>query len=170
MACLTPNPLPPAPLSPAPFASDALASRARSLVGLYQEMGVASTKLIFRVPATWAGIQAAAILEKEGIATQVFHIYRCGRGVSHRPRAAQHGGLRREGATAQGAMHGNGGMRNSKGQIALQRWDKLQHRVRRMFHKRRWQHRLGCIVRAGWDAANDQHGRHNRSGCRGTRV
>lgn len=60
-----------------PCPSDALVASARALLELYKEMGVAPSKLIFRVPATWAGIQAAAALEKEGIATQVFHIYRC---------------------------------------------------------------------------------------------
>jgi transaldolase len=54
-------------------------SRAQSLLSLYAEMGVPKDKLIMRVPATWAGIQAAAELEKQGIATQAFHIYRCAR-------------------------------------------------------------------------------------------
>jgi len=54
---------------------DAVVKRVHSLVALYQEMGVPSSKLIFRVPGTWEAIQAAAVLEKEGIATQVFHIY-----------------------------------------------------------------------------------------------
>jgi len=58
--------------------SAALVAKARTLLELYREVGVPSSKLIFRVPATWAGIQAAAALEKEGIATQVFHIYRWG--------------------------------------------------------------------------------------------
>ena len=39
-------------------------------------------KLIFRVPATWAGIQAASQLEKDGIATQAFHIYSFVQGVA----------------------------------------------------------------------------------------
>jgi transaldolase len=60
------------------FAADAMLSRAQSLLSLYAEMGVPKDKLIMRVPATWAGIQAAAALEKQGIATQAFHIYRCG--------------------------------------------------------------------------------------------
>jgi transaldolase len=51
-------------------------ARARSLLALYREAGVGQDKLIFRVPATWAGIQAGAELEKEGVAMQAFHIYR----------------------------------------------------------------------------------------------
>lgn len=56
--------------------ADAIVKRAHSLLALYDEAGVKRDKLIFRVPATWAGIQAAGQLEKEGIATQAFHIYR----------------------------------------------------------------------------------------------
>lgn len=61
-----------------------MVSKAQGLLSLYEEMGVKKDKLIFRVPATWAGIQAAAALEKEGIATQAFHIYRCAR-ITLRP-------------------------------------------------------------------------------------
>lgn len=51
-------------------------------MGLYSEMGVPSSKLIFRVPATWAGIQAAAELEASGAAVQVFHVYSLVQGVA----------------------------------------------------------------------------------------
>lgn len=54
---------------------DAMVAKARALLELYAEDGVPRSKLIFRVPATWAGIQAAAALEREGVATQAFHIY-----------------------------------------------------------------------------------------------
>jgi transaldolase len=57
--------------------ADAIVKRAHSLLALYEESGVSRDKLIFRVPATWAAIQAAGQLEKEGVATQAFHIYRC---------------------------------------------------------------------------------------------
>lgn len=53
-----------------------MVARAQSLLALYRELGVADDKLIFRVPATWAGIQAGAALEAQGVATQAFHIYR----------------------------------------------------------------------------------------------
>ncbi|KAI8471274.1 MAG: hypothetical protein J3K34DRAFT_458401 [Monoraphidium minutum] len=61
---------------------DALVAKAKALSALYAEMGVAPAKLIFRLPATWAGIQAAAALEKEGVATQVFHIYSLVQGIA----------------------------------------------------------------------------------------
>lgn len=62
--------------------ADAVVKRAHSLLSLYDEAGVKRDKLIFRVPATWAGIQAAGQLEKEGVATQAFHIYSFVQGVA----------------------------------------------------------------------------------------
>lgn len=56
--------------------AEGIVKRAHSLLSLYDEAGVKRDKLIFRVPATWAGIQAAKQLEQEGVATQAFHIYR----------------------------------------------------------------------------------------------
>lgn len=61
---------------------DAMVAKAHVLLDLYREMGVPKDKLIFRVPATWAGIQAASVLEKEGVATQAFHIYSFIQGVA----------------------------------------------------------------------------------------
>lgn len=63
---------------PPPTHADGLVARAKAISALYAEMGVPAAKLIFRLPATWAGIQAAAALEAGGVATQVFHIYRRG--------------------------------------------------------------------------------------------
>eukprot|EP00775_Hariotina_reticulata_P006335 gene6335-6569_t len=61
---------------------DAIISKAKGLIALYKEMGVPQDKLILRVPATWNGIQAAAALEADGIATQAFHIYSFIQGVA----------------------------------------------------------------------------------------
>lgn len=61
---------------------DAMVAKAKRLLSLYDEMGVTASKLIFRVPATWAGLQAAASLEADGIATQAFHIYSFVQGVA----------------------------------------------------------------------------------------
>ena len=49
----------------------ALVGKAHSLLALYRELGVAPERLIFRLPATWEGTQAARKLEGEGLATQV---------------------------------------------------------------------------------------------------
>lgn len=61
---------------------DGMVAQAKRLADLYSEMGVPGSKLIFRVPATWAGIQAAAELEKGGVATQAFHIYSLVQGIA----------------------------------------------------------------------------------------
>lgn len=60
----------------------AMVEQVHKLIGLYAEMSVPTSKLIFRIPATWEGIQAAAALEKEGIATQVFMVYSLVQGVA----------------------------------------------------------------------------------------
>lgn len=49
----------------------AIVARAKNLMQLYSELGVAGDKVIIRIPATWAGIQAARALEAEGIATHL---------------------------------------------------------------------------------------------------
>lgn len=39
----------------------------RELIAMYEEQGVARDRVLIKIAATWEGIQAAAILEKEGI-------------------------------------------------------------------------------------------------------
>lgn len=60
----------------------ALVGKAHSLLALYRELGVSSDRLIFRLPATWEGTQAARKLEGEGLATQVFLVYSMVQGVA----------------------------------------------------------------------------------------
>lgn len=55
--------------------SSALIIQAKDLLKLYTEMDVSSEKLIFQVPATWEGICAVEVLEKEGICTLVEHVF-----------------------------------------------------------------------------------------------
>ena len=54
-----------------------MVSKALHLLELYRELDVPKDKLIFRLPATWQGIQAAKTLEAQGIATQVILAFRC---------------------------------------------------------------------------------------------
>lgn len=42
---------------------------------LYAELGVPVDRVLIRVPATWAGLQAAGALEKDGIATHAILVY-----------------------------------------------------------------------------------------------
>jgi len=49
------------------FDTAATLDRARRLIGLYEEDGIARERILIKVAATWEGIQAAETLEKEGI-------------------------------------------------------------------------------------------------------
>ena len=49
------------------FDTQATVEKARKLISLYQDRGVAKERILIKVAATWEGIKAAEILEKEGI-------------------------------------------------------------------------------------------------------
>ena len=49
------------------FDSGRSVSKARKLIGMYDEAGIPGEKVLIKVAATWEGIKAAEILEKEGI-------------------------------------------------------------------------------------------------------
>ncbi len=49
------------------FNKDAMLSRARHLIALYEGQGVGRDRILIKLAATWEGIQAAQILEGEGI-------------------------------------------------------------------------------------------------------
>jgi transaldolase len=49
------------------FDAEATIKKARTLIALYEEHGIARDKILIKVAATWEGINAARELEKEGI-------------------------------------------------------------------------------------------------------
>ncbi|MFI3186678.1 MAG: transaldolase [Methylococcaceae bacterium] len=49
------------------FDTDASVAVGRELIAMYEAQGVARERILIKIAATWEGIQAAAILEKEGI-------------------------------------------------------------------------------------------------------
>ncbi len=49
------------------FRTDATADRVRRLAEAYEKMGTDSSRILFKIAATWEGIKAAEQLEKEGI-------------------------------------------------------------------------------------------------------
>jgi transaldolase len=53
------------------FDTEATLMRARRVIGLYTAAGVASSRVLIKIAATWEGIQAAAQLEREGIHTNL---------------------------------------------------------------------------------------------------
>lgn len=49
------------------FDTEATVARARRLISLYDQLGIDSSRVLIKIAATWEGIRAAEILEKEGI-------------------------------------------------------------------------------------------------------
>jgi transaldolase len=59
------------------FDTKATIAKARKLIELYKEVGVDKSRILIKIAATWEGIKAAEVLEKEGITcnlTLVFSI------------------------------------------------------------------------------------------------
>ena len=49
------------------FDKNGSVERARKLIGLYEQGGVERNRILIKLASTWEGIQAASVLEKEGI-------------------------------------------------------------------------------------------------------
>ncbi|MGK4475589.1 transaldolase [Aeromonas molluscorum] len=49
------------------FDTDASIAKARKLIRLYNEAGIANDRILIKLASTWEGIRAAEVLEKEGI-------------------------------------------------------------------------------------------------------
>ncbi len=57
------------------FDTEATVQQARRLIHLYDLEGISSHRVLIKIAATWEGIQAAKILEKEGIACNLTLIF-----------------------------------------------------------------------------------------------
>jgi transaldolase len=53
------------------FDTDATVAKGRDLIAQYEAAGVSRERILIKIAATWEGIQAAAVLEKEGIHTNL---------------------------------------------------------------------------------------------------
>jgi len=49
------------------FDTDATVARAESLIGLYKQAGIDTSRILIKIASTWEGVQAAAELERRGI-------------------------------------------------------------------------------------------------------
>lgn len=49
------------------FDTDATIAKARDLIALYESAGISRDRILIKIGSTWEGIQAAAVLEREGI-------------------------------------------------------------------------------------------------------
>ena len=57
------------------FQTEATVEKARRIIALYKEAGVDKSRILIKVAATWEGIKAAEILEKEGITCNLTLIF-----------------------------------------------------------------------------------------------
>ncbi|MFA7238918.1 MAG: transaldolase [Sulfuricellaceae bacterium] len=49
------------------FDTEASVQKARKLIGLYNQAGIANQRVLIKIASTWEGIRAAEILEREGV-------------------------------------------------------------------------------------------------------
>jgi transaldolase len=57
------------------FDTEATIAKARKLIELYKEAGVDKSRILIKIAATWEGIKAAEVLEKEGITCNLTLIF-----------------------------------------------------------------------------------------------
>jgi transaldolase len=57
------------------FDTEATIAKARKIIELYKENGVDKSRILIKVAATWEGIKAAEVLEKEGITCNLTLIF-----------------------------------------------------------------------------------------------
>eukprot|EP00977_Amphora_coffeiformis_P027738 scaffold34638_cov161-Amphora_coffeaeformis.AAC.9 len=57
------------------FDTEASVAKARKIIELYKEVGIDKSRILVKIAATWEGIEAAEILEKEGITCNLTLIF-----------------------------------------------------------------------------------------------
>ena len=57
------------------FDTNATIQKARDIIQMYQEVGVSKDRILIKVAATWEGIQAAKVLEEDGITCNITLIF-----------------------------------------------------------------------------------------------
>jgi transaldolase len=57
------------------FDTEATIAKARKLIELYKEKGIDKSRILVKIAATWEGIKAAEVLEKEGITCNLTLIF-----------------------------------------------------------------------------------------------
>lgn len=57
------------------YDTDGTVKKVHELVRLYKEVDVPKERLLFKIPATWQGIEAARQLEAEGVQTHITFVY-----------------------------------------------------------------------------------------------
>lgn len=57
-------------------------AKARKLIGLYEAKGIDKSRILIKIAATWEGIEAAKVLEKEGIHTNLTLLFSLAQAVA----------------------------------------------------------------------------------------
>jgi transaldolase len=57
------------------YDTNGIIRKVHDLLRLYNEIDVPHDRLLFKIPATWQGIEAARLLESEGIQTHMTFVY-----------------------------------------------------------------------------------------------
>lgn len=70
------------------FDTEASITKGRRIIAMYEEIGVSRDRVLIKLPATWEGIMAAEILEKEGIQCNLTLIFSFVQGVACAQRGA----------------------------------------------------------------------------------
>uniref|UniRef100_A0A0A8YAF6 Transaldolase, putative n=1 Tax=Arundo donax TaxID=35708 RepID=A0A0A8YAF6_ARUDO len=58
------------------YDTQGIIQRVHELLNLYNQHDVSTERLLFKIPATWQGIEASRLLESEGIQTHLTFVYR----------------------------------------------------------------------------------------------
>ena len=64
------------------FDTEATIAKARKIIELYKEVGVDKSRILIKIAATWEGIKAAEVLEKEGITCNLTLIFSIAQAVA----------------------------------------------------------------------------------------
>jgi transaldolase len=64
------------------FDTEACITKARDIIALYKEIGIASDRVLIKIASTWEGIQAAKVLEKEGIHCNLTLLFNLGQAIA----------------------------------------------------------------------------------------
>ena len=57
------------------YDTDASVARARNIIKMYEDAGIARDRVLIKLAGTWEGIKAAEILEKEGIQCNITLVF-----------------------------------------------------------------------------------------------
>mmetsp|Transcript_28526 Transcript_28526/g.57075 ORF Transcript_28526/g.57075 Transcript_28526/m.57075 type:complete len:353 (+) Transcript_28526:177-1235(+) len=57
------------------FDTDATVAKARTLISIYEQLGVPKSRILIKIAATWEGIQACRVLEAEGVTCNLTLIF-----------------------------------------------------------------------------------------------